>query len=161
MKYVIVPADVPIVDKRTNEPIKGQDPVDPTKSEPLVMKHSDFVINNICFHADFSKGGAEGLRRKKRVEDKFINCKPGDVVGVEESDFKVGRPLLDKVEWHPQFTRFADQMLPHFEAWEAAEKQDEEWKKKYDAELVTKKNGESVPSRTESPAAAGVPLPGM
>lgn len=150
MHYVVVPKDVQIINKKTNEVVKTPSRTSDSELVPLVMKHSDFVVEHVTSHPDFSKGGAEGLRRKKRVENAFIDCKPGDVIGIEAADFKIAKPLFDKIEWHPQFVRFSDQMLPHFEAWEVAEKQDEEWFKKREQQS---KNGKVI-EMPPDPAAA-------
>lgn len=143
MKYVIIPEDVTIVDRRNgNKPvIMKKNPDD--EGAPWVLKHEDFVMTNIVDSPTMVKGGGEGLRRARKIEKKFENCQPGDVIGVEDADYRIIRGIIDSIEWAPHFARYATQIASHVEAWENADKQDDAWKKKYDAEQAAKKNGKA------------------
>jgi hypothetical protein len=54
------------------------------------------------------------------------------VIGVEDEDYAAISSVLAEHEWHPQFAPFAVQLLPHFEAWEAAKDHDAAWKRHRD-----------------------------
>lgn len=152
MKYVIVPEHVTIVDQRGEHVLIRQETFGTTDDEmqterckqcgnkigslkSWTISMEQFVYHNICSHPDIPAGGGNGARRKRKIEDLFDNCKPGDVIGIEDADYQIARNVVDHLTWAPHFARYADQMLPLIEAWEVADKQDGAWKKKYDAEM--------------------------
>jgi hypothetical protein len=126
MRYVIVPSDVHIVDRQGRPvEIKIND-----QQQPWIIKHEDFVFENITSNEKLVVGGGEGVRRQRKIRKAFEECKVGDIIGIEDADFKIARFVLDNLVWHSQFARYAEQMLPHIEAWENADRQNDEWKKK-------------------------------
>ncbi|MES2179835.1 MAG: hypothetical protein V4550_18385 [Gemmatimonadota bacterium] len=137
MKHIIVPADVNIVDRGGKEVKVSLEKDGP--AVPWVITHEDFVYDNLCVHPNLSKGGGNGARRQQKIEQVFLGCKPGDVIGVEDADFVVAIAVIGTFEWSPSFARYATQMLPHIEAWEAAEKQNDAWKKARDEKAKEQK----------------------
>lgn len=150
MKYVIIPKSVNIVD-RTGNPvnIKRGD-----LSVPWLFSHEDFVLDSLCASPEMSVGGGDGMRRQRKIEQAFTGCKEGDVIGVEDADFKIALAICGVLKWSEVVAKYATQFLPHAEAWEAAVKQDDAWKKKYDAEKAEKSNGAAVPPSADKPAEA-------
>ncbi len=129
MRHIIVPEPVTIIDPRTKEPIlavqsEGKEP------QPFVIDHMRFVQDHICGATDFVSGGVKALRRALKLSEAFEGCKPGDVIDVEDADYEAAEKVLSNIKWAPAFARYAVQMLPHLEAWEAARDQDTAWKRR-------------------------------
>lgn len=136
MKYVVVPEDIAIVDRRNgNRPIILKRSEE-EEGEPYVIKFRDFVLTNIVDSPAMVRGGGEGIRRARKIEALFQDARPGDVVGVEDADYRIIRNIVDHIEWSPTFARHATQIEPFIAAWEAAERQDDKWKRKRDAEAA-------------------------
>ena len=126
MKYVVVPENVYF--RYDGQPVHDQN------GKPVVWSHEKFVSEFICTSPTMNRGGGDGLRRVVKMLRLFESAKAGDVIGIEDADYKVARSVVDSIEWPAPIMRFAHQMLPHVEAWEHAEKHDEAWKKEYDVE---------------------------
>lgn len=131
MKYVVVPETIAIMNKDKPQLVIKEQGAEP---EPFIITHEDFVFDNIVASADLSKSGGEGARRHRKIVKAFEGCKAGDVIGVEDADFKVARTIIDNLNFNSAMARYVSQLLPHIEAWEAADKQDDAWKKKRDSE---------------------------
>lgn len=129
MKHVIVPLPIKITDPENKKPVM-QENAETKKMEEvpeytLQRFHSGYVLSNPELGT-----GIEGLRRAVRLEEMFEKAVPGDVVAVDNEDHKVVMDILKKIRWPSP--RHAMQFLPHLDAWDAAEKQDEKWKREYD-----------------------------
>ena len=125
-RFVVVPATVTVTDRVSRQPVL----IRRYEGGPIceaVISHADFVLDYLT--SSLARGGGSGLRRKKQVENLFENCKQGDVIGIDLQDYEVMRKVLDSLAWDGIFGKYADQLLPHFEAWESAALQDEEWRK--------------------------------
>lgn len=139
MKYVVVPEDVVLM--LANKPLIVTDREG--KETQVVWSHEKFVAEYICTNPQLNRPSSgtvsgDALRRVVKLLRLFDGAKPGDVIGVEDEDFKKVRAVVDAIEWTEHMMRFAHQMLPHIEAWEHAEKHDEAWKKEYDVERSKK-----------------------
>ena len=133
MRHVIVPEPVTIVDPRTKEPVlAAQDAEGKLPPKPFVINHDRFISDHICAVPEFVNGGVKALRRALKITEAFEGCKPGDVIAVEDADYEEAVKMLADIKWAPAFARFAVQMLPHLEAWEAAKDQDIAWKRRLD-----------------------------
>lgn len=135
MKYVIVPNNIPIVNKVTGKVMKA---IEGDHEQDFIFSMKFFVerylaVSPKLLRARADEPSGDGLRRVTKLLRAFESCKEGDVIGVEDADYKAARAAVDALDWGP-FAQFAPQVLPMIEAWEAAEKQDDEWKKKHDAE---------------------------
>lgn len=133
MHYVVVPADVTVTNKRTGEVVKY---ADGDERKDLVVTMPFFFEQYIVNSSELTKGvtTGEGLRRIMKLTALFEDAKAGDVIGVEDADFKAVRKAVDAIQFPPAFQLYASQMLPFVQAWEDAEKQNEEWKKARDKE---------------------------
>src|SRR5438046_2410714 len=109
MKYVIVPADVHVVERNGKPSMVSKEKNE--KPVPWVISHEDFVYDNLCAHPNLSKGGGAGARRQQKIEQAFLGCKPGDVIGIEDADFVIALAVIGVFEWSPSFARYATQML--------------------------------------------------
>lgn len=145
MKFVVVPEPVAVADKRTGKPIlralPGSDPAELADSHkraaclvPMVVTMRDFIYDYVLTSSEIGKGG-EGARRVRKLEVAFADSKPGTIVGVEDDDYKIVCRILDNLEWLPQFAPHSAQLLPFFEAWDDAKKQDEAWARKHEEGL--------------------------
>jgi len=121
MKYVIVSDPVKLVHPATKQPLE-------------TLADSTWFLNNHVLHSPLIGKGIEGLRRVQKLEAKFASVVPGDVVGIEDADYKIIVDILDATVW--DIPRLGVQALPYFEAWEAADKQDDEWKRKQNIKAV-------------------------
>jgi len=143
MKYVIVPPDVTIMNKATGKPVRA---IDGDTEKDFVVSMQFFVERYIStsskllrFRPDEASG--EGLRRVAKLLRVFEGGKPGDVIGIEDADYKAARAAVDALDWSALgLAGVAPQLLPMVEAWEAAEKQDDEWKRKRDEATVPAKH---------------------
>jgi hypothetical protein len=136
MKYVIVPPDITIMNRSTGKAVQA---IDGNVEKDFVFTMSFFVeryiiVSSRVLRARPDEPTGDGLRRALKLQRAFENCAPGQVIGVEDADYKAVRAAVDNIDWPPAFAPFAPQVLPMIEAWEAAEKQDDEWKRKRDAE---------------------------
>jgi hypothetical protein len=141
MKYVIIPEDVALMNRRTGKPIQvvrqdGEKPSD------WVFTHEEFVLDHVCSDPRISAGGGDGARRLRKIEEAFLGCKPGDEIGVEDADYRVVMMVVGTLSWGPQFARHAAQLLPHIEAWEVADKQNDQWKRKREEEAKLRAVGD-------------------
>lgn len=126
MRYLIVPQDVQIVDRKSGKPILLRRAAN-EEPQPWNISHEDFVVEYVLPHPDLTKGGAMALRRILKLETVLHGCRPGDVIPIEDADFLILRNVVERVEWSPNFARYAVQMLPHLEAWEKADAQNDAW----------------------------------
>lgn len=159
MRYLVIPDDVQIVDRKSGQPVlfrRSQ------TEEPQLWKisHESFLTDFLLPHSDLLRGGVHALRRALKLEKLLSGCKPGDVIPLEDADYLVLRGLLEKIEWPPQFARFAVQMLPHLEAWERADRQNDAWIKARDPGKVEyeKAYQERVEKARERAFAEGAPI---
>lgn len=130
MKNVVIPEPIVFTVKggaRATALIDGS-----LKEIPTVTMY-DFVMDSICSSANIGNG-IEGAKRVRKLDRAFEDAKPGDVVGVEDADYKVVMEVISKIQWARP--ALAAQLLPLLEAWEVAEKQDEEWRKKQNLKVV-------------------------
>lgn len=128
MRYVVVPADVQFVDRKSGKPIHVKNP-ETGETRPWTYSHTDFVLDALCSSPHFGQLGARGIRLQVKLIEKFEKCVAGEVIGLETTDYELLVPALDKLPWREDFVRYLPQILPHIEAWEQAAKQDEVWMK--------------------------------
>lgn len=134
MKYVLVPPPVHIMNHRFKQPlmqtVEGKNP------QPMIISMFTFVVDYICGSEAVGKG-VEAARVINKLQSAFLDVEPGELVGVEDADYKVAMACIGSINWTAQFQPFCGQLLPLIEAWEDAAKQDETWKKNQTAELKT------------------------
>lgn len=124
MRHIVIPEPITIVD-REGQPVLARKNPDDKDLKPFVVSHERFVLEQICDNPALVNGGIKSLRRVKKLADLFEGCKPGDEIAVEDDDYEAVMKLaLVSLKWPDAFARFAVQMLPHLEAWEAAREQD-------------------------------------
>jgi hypothetical protein len=123
MKHVLVPAPV-VIQHRKSAP-SG------TSSEPMTMH--DFVMDTICTSTAIGKG-IDGVKRVRKLDRGFADKAPGDIVAIEDADYKAVMEVISQIQWsRPDI---GAQLLPMLEAWEDAEKHDEEWRRKQNVKAV-------------------------
>lgn len=122
MKYVVVPGDVEIIDRKSFKPVIAD-------GAPFVFRHGDFIVDNICSNPLFGKMGVRGIRLQMKLIEKFEKCSPGDVVAIEDADYDKVMPAFESIQWHEAFVRYLPQVIAHVEAWEKAKQQDDKWLK--------------------------------
>lgn len=93
--------------------------------------------------------GYECALRVANLHDAFSGAQFGQLVGVEEADWKVIDKIIDEREWSNPTV--AGQLAPFCRAWRAGASQNEEWKKKRDAALELARTAPvAEPSRATS-----------
>lgn len=161
MRYLIVPADVHLVDRKSGKALLLQRHAN-EQAQPWILSHEDFLSEYVFSHPNMTRGGAAALRRIQKLERAFRGCQPNSLIAVEDSDYLLVRDMVERIEWPTQLARFAPQMLPHLEAWERADAQNDAWlEAAKEAGAVTVSSPPPAPAEaseapSEQPAAAAV-----
>lgn len=156
MRWLIVPEDITIVDRKTGKPVMKRDAEG--NETPWVSTHEDFYFDSLAVQPVLSEGGGEGIRRARKLEAAFTGCKPGQLIGIEDADYlHVRKKIIDRISWQAGTAQYAVQMAPHIEAWEAAEAQNDEWKRKRDLEAA--KAAKAAEAKSDSNGASTAPAP--
>lgn len=132
MKFFVVPEPVALVNTITKEPLKyGAD--HPQKGEAIVVSAHRFLTDNVLSSTKIGKG-VDAIRRIQKLDSAFETASPGDLVGIEDADYTVVKEILNTMEFASPL--IAAQLSPFFEAWESAQNQGEEWKRKQTVKAV-------------------------
>ena len=131
MKHIVVPADI-ILHARNGERVMAVDENKNRKPyDPIVF--GVFLFDAVCNSPHLGKG-SEAARRVRKLEKLLLEAKYGDIIAIEDADYKVVEQVITEIAW--PYPALSGQFLPFIEAIEAAAKQDDDWRKKQNMKAV-------------------------
>lgn len=119
MKYVLIPADVPLINWATKKPLlKSNEP----GAEQEVVSMQVFVRDSVCNDQRIGRGG-DMIRRIIRLEKAFepanLTTKAGKkYAAVESGDYSTVMTIVNDLQW--QSPLVGRQLVEMVEAWEKA-----------------------------------------
>lgn len=136
MKHIVIPETITLFSRNGERVMSVDENKNRKPYDPVVF--GPFLFDQVCASSHVGRGG-EAARRVRKLEKLLLDAKPGDVVAIEDTDYKVIERVIAEVEW--PHAALSSQFLPFIEAIEDAAKQDEAWKRTRDEK---NKNGKAA-----------------